>query len=41
MRPCMRPCSSGFAAKEVQLYDVFRPYRPEGLRKHNATAEFY
>ncbi len=30
-----------FRTKEVQLYDVYGPYRPEGLRKHNATAEFY
>ena len=30
-----------FAANEVQIYDVFRPYRPEGLRGHNATGGFY
>jgi uncharacterized protein (DUF2235 family) len=30
-----------FRTREVQLYDVDGPYRPEGLRKHNSTAEFY
>jgi len=30
-----------FRTEEVQLYDLFGPYRPEGLRKHNATAEYY
>lgn len=30
-----------FKAKEVQLYDLFGPYRPEGLRKHNATGGYY
>jgi uncharacterized protein (DUF2235 family) len=30
-----------FEAKEVQLYDVFGPYRPEGLRKHSATGRYY
>ncbi|WP_119301258.1 DUF2235 domain-containing protein [Dongia deserti] len=30
-----------FAAKDVQLYDVFGPYRPEALRRHSATGEFY
>lgn len=30
-----------FKTKEVQLYDLFGPYRPEGLRKHNSTAEYY
>jgi len=30
-----------FKAQEVQLYDLFGPYRPEGLRKHSKTGEFY
>ena len=30
-----------FKAKEVLLYDLFGPYRPEGLRKHSATAGYY
>jgi len=30
-----------FRTRDVQLFDVDRPYRPEGLRKHNSTAEFY
>jgi len=30
-----------FKAQEVQLYDVLGPYRPEGLRKHSKTGEFY
>ena len=30
-----------FATREVQLYDVFGPYRPEGLRKHKDTAGYY
>lgn len=30
-----------FKATEVQLYDLFGPYRPEGLRKHNATGGYY
>jgi uncharacterized protein (DUF2235 family) len=30
-----------FKAKEVQLYDLFGPYRPEGLRTHSKTGEFY
>ena len=30
-----------FKAKEVQLYDLFGPYRPEGLRTHGKTGEFY
>jgi uncharacterized protein (DUF2235 family) len=28
-------------AKEVLLYDLFGPYRPEGLRKHSATGGYY
>ena len=30
-----------FRTKDVQLYDVYGPYRPEGLRKHSKTGEFY
>ncbi len=30
-----------FKAKEVQLYDLFGPYRPEGLRTHSRTGGFY
>jgi uncharacterized protein (DUF2235 family) len=30
-----------FKAQEVLLYDLFGPYRPEGLRKHSKTGEFY
>jgi uncharacterized protein (DUF2235 family) len=30
-----------FKAKEVLLYDLFGPYRPEGLRKHSATGGYY
>ncbi|HET6158275.1 MAG TPA: DUF2235 domain-containing protein [Dongiaceae bacterium] len=30
-----------FETKEVQLYDVSGPYRPEGLRKHKSAAGFY
>ena len=30
-----------FKAKEVQLYDLSGPYRPEGLRKHGKTGEYY
>ena len=30
-----------FKAQEVQLYDLFGPYRPEGLRKHGKTGEYY
>jgi uncharacterized protein (DUF2235 family) len=30
-----------FKATEVQLYDLLGPYRPEGLRKHKSTAEYY
>jgi len=30
-----------FKAKEVQLYDLFGSYRPEGLRKHSKTGEYY
>ena len=30
-----------FETKDVQNYDVFRPYRPEGLRNHKATAKYY
>jgi uncharacterized protein (DUF2235 family) len=30
-----------FKAQEVQLYDLFGPYRPEGLRKHGKTGAFY
>ena len=28
-------------AQEVQIYNVFGRYRPEGLRKHEKTGEFY
>jgi hypothetical protein len=30
-----------FKTKEVLLYDLFGSYRPEGLRKHNSTTEYY
>ena len=30
-----------FEAKDVQLYDEFRPYRPDGLRGHQSTAKYY
>jgi hypothetical protein len=30
-----------FAAKEVLHYDVLEPYRPPGLRLHNAVKQFY
>jgi uncharacterized protein (DUF2235 family) len=30
-----------FETKDVQLYDEFRPYRPEGLRSHQSTAKYY
>jgi uncharacterized protein (DUF2235 family) len=30
-----------FRTEEVQLYDLFGPYRPEGLRRHSTTSEFY
>ena len=30
-----------FRTNEVQLYDVFGPYRPEGLRRHSTTGAFY
>jgi uncharacterized protein (DUF2235 family) len=30
-----------FALEEVQLYDLFGPYRPEGLRKHKDVAQYY
>jgi hypothetical protein len=30
-----------FRTQEVQLFDVFGPYRPSGLRGHSKTGEFY
>jgi hypothetical protein len=30
-----------FETKAVQIYDVSVPYRPEGLRHHQATAKYY
>jgi Uncharacterized alpha/beta hydrolase domain (DUF2235) len=30
-----------FQAREVMLYDLFGRYRPEGLRRHSAAAQFY